>query len=66
MIQQRTPVWMQARWPRRKSFNWIGAARFAYGLDIIQFYPEYQTVAIARLHEILDAIGIKALVTLSA
>jgi hypothetical protein len=27
---------------------------------------EYQTVAIARLQEILDAIGIKALVTLSA
>jgi transcriptional regulator with XRE-family HTH domain len=27
---------------------------------------EYQTVAIARLQEILDAIGVKALVTLSA
>jgi hypothetical protein len=26
----------------------------------------YQTVAISRLQEILDAIGIKALVTLSA
>ena len=27
---------------------------------------DYQTVAIARLQEILDAIGIKTLVTLSA
>jgi hypothetical protein len=27
---------------------------------------EYQTVAMARLQEILDAIGIKALVTLTA
>jgi hypothetical protein len=27
---------------------------------------EYQTVAVARLQEILDAIGIKTLVTLSA
>ena len=27
---------------------------------------EYQTVAISRLQEILDAVGIKALVTLSA
>jgi transcriptional regulator with XRE-family HTH domain len=27
---------------------------------------DYQTVAIARLQEILDAIGVKTLVTLSA
>ena len=44
------------------------ARRVGVSEQVISRYEEteYQTVAIARLQEILDAIGIKALVTLSA
>jgi HTH-type transcriptional regulator / antitoxin HigA len=44
------------------------ARRLGVTKQVISRYEEteYQTVAIARLQEILDAIGIKALVTLSA
>ena len=44
------------------------ARRLGGSKQVISRYEEteYQTVAIARLQEILDAIGIKALVTLSA
>jgi HTH-type transcriptional regulator/antitoxin HigA len=44
------------------------ARRLGVSKQVISRYEEteYQTVAIARLQEILDAIGIKALVTLSA
>jgi HTH-type transcriptional regulator/antitoxin HigA len=44
------------------------ARRLGVSKQIISRYEEseYQTVAIARLQEILDAIGVKALVTLSA
>src|SRR6266849_3174742 len=44
------------------------AERLGVIKQVISRYEEnqYQTVAIARLQEILDAIGIKALVTLSA
>ena len=44
------------------------ASRLGVSKQVISRYEEteYQTVAIARLQEILDAIGIKALVTLSA
>ena len=43
------------------------ARRLSVSKQVISRYEEteYQTVAIARLQEILDAIGIKALVTLS-
>jgi ribosome-binding protein aMBF1 (putative translation factor) len=42
--------------------------RLGVSKQVISRYEEsdYQTVAIARLQEILDAIGIKAVVTLSA
>jgi len=44
------------------------AGRLGVSKQVISRYEEndYQTVAIARLQEILDAIGIKTLVTLSA
>jgi HTH-type transcriptional regulator/antitoxin HigA len=44
------------------------ARRLRVSKQVISRYEEtgYQTVAISRLQEILDAIGIKALVTLSA
>ena len=44
------------------------ARRLGVSKQVVSRYEEteYQTVAIARLQEILDAIGIKALVTLSA
>jgi HTH-type transcriptional regulator/antitoxin HigA len=44
------------------------ARRLGVSKQVISRYEEseYQTVAIARLQEILDAIGIKTLVTLSA
>src|SRR6266436_2961505 len=44
------------------------ASRLGVSKQVISRYEEndYQTVAIARLQEILDAIGIKAVVTLSA
>jgi HTH-type transcriptional regulator/antitoxin HigA len=44
------------------------ARRLGVSKQVISRYEEmeYQTVAIARLQEILDAIGVKALVTLSA
>ena len=44
------------------------ARRLGISEQVISRYEEteYQTVAIAQLQEILDAIGIKALVTLSA
>jgi HTH-type transcriptional regulator/antitoxin HigA len=44
------------------------ARRLGISKQVISRYEEaeYQTVSIARLQEILDAIGIKALVTLSA
>jgi HTH-type transcriptional regulator/antitoxin HigA len=44
------------------------ARRLGVSKQVISRYEEsdYQTVAISRLQEILDAIGIKALVTLSA
>src|SRR5580658_9967488 len=44
------------------------ARRLGVSKQVISRYEEseYQTVAIPRLQEILDAIGIKALVTLSA
>jgi ribosome-binding protein aMBF1 (putative translation factor) len=44
------------------------ARRLGVSKQVISRYEEngYQTVAMARLQEILDAIGIKALVTLSA
>ena len=44
------------------------ARRLGVSKQVISRYEEteYQTVAIARLQEILDAIGIKAMVTLSA
>jgi hypothetical protein len=40
----------------------------AFSKQVISRYEEteYQTVAISRLQEILDAIGVKALVTLTA
>ena len=44
------------------------ARRLSVSKQVISRYEEneYQTVAIARLQEILDAMGIQALVTLSA
>jgi len=44
------------------------ARRLGVSKQVISRYEEsdYQTVAIARLQEILDAIGIKTIVTLSA
>jgi ribosome-binding protein aMBF1 (putative translation factor) len=44
------------------------ARRMGVSKQVISRYEEsdYQTVAITRLQEILDAIGIKTLVTLSA
>jgi len=44
------------------------ARRLGVSKQVISRYEgtEYQTVAIARLQEILDAIGVKATVTLSA
>jgi len=44
------------------------ASRLGVSKQVISRYEEsdYQTVAISRLQEILDAIGIKTLVTLSA
>jgi len=44
------------------------ARRLGVSKQLISRYEEsdYQTVAIARLQEILDAIGIKTVVTLSA
>jgi HTH-type transcriptional regulator/antitoxin HigA len=44
------------------------ARRLGVSKQVISRYEDsdYQTVAIARLQEILDAIGVKALVTLSA
>jgi HTH-type transcriptional regulator/antitoxin HigA len=44
------------------------ARRLGVSKQVISRYEEteYQTVAISRLQEILDAIGVKALVTLSA
>ena len=44
------------------------ARRLGVSKQVISRYEEteYQTVAIARLQEILDAIGIKTMVTLSA
>ncbi len=44
------------------------ARRLGISKQVISRYEEtdYQTVAIARLQEILDAIGIKTAVTLSA
>src|SRR5258706_9347917 len=44
------------------------ARRLGVSKQVISRYEEtdYQTVAVARRQEILDAIGIKALVTLSA
>jgi HTH-type transcriptional regulator / antitoxin HigA len=44
------------------------ARRLRVSKQVISRYEEteYQTVAISRLQEILDAIGIKALITLSA
>ena len=44
------------------------AHRLGVSKQVISRYEEteYQTVAISRLQEILDAIGVKALVTLSA
>ncbi|MEZ5398729.1 MAG: helix-turn-helix transcriptional regulator [Bryobacteraceae bacterium] len=44
------------------------ARRLGVSKQVISRYEEneYQTVAMARLQEILDAIGIKTLVTLSA
>ena len=44
------------------------ARRLGISKQVISRYEEtdYQTVAVARLQEILDAIGIKALITLSA
>jgi HTH-type transcriptional regulator/antitoxin HigA len=44
------------------------ARRLGVSKQVISRYEEsdYQTVAIARLQEILDAIGVKTLVTLSA
>ena len=44
------------------------ARRLGVSKQVISRYEEsdYQTVALARLQEILDAIGIKTLVTLSA
>jgi HTH-type transcriptional regulator/antitoxin HigA len=44
------------------------ARRVGVSKQVISRYEEtdYQTVAISRLQEILDAIGIKTLVTLSA
>src|ERR1700676_2623187 len=44
------------------------ARRLGVSKQVVSRYEEteYQTVALARLQEILDAIGIKALVTLSA
>ena len=44
------------------------AHRLGVSKQVVSRYEEteYQTVGISRLQEILDAIGIKALVTLSA
>jgi transcriptional regulator with XRE-family HTH domain len=44
------------------------ARRLGVSKQVISRYEEsdYQTVAVSRLQEILDAIGIKTLVTLSA
>jgi transcriptional regulator with XRE-family HTH domain len=44
------------------------ARRLGVSKQVISRYEEmeYQTVAISSLQEILDAIGVKALVTLSA
>jgi HTH-type transcriptional regulator/antitoxin HigA len=44
------------------------ARRLGVSKQVVSRYEEseYQTVAIARLQEILDAVGIKALVTLRA
>ena len=44
------------------------ARRLGVSKQVISRYEEsdYQTVAVARLQELLDAIGVKTLVTLSA
>jgi HTH-type transcriptional regulator/antitoxin HigA len=44
------------------------ARRLGASKQVVSRYEEtaYQTVAVSRLQEILDAIGIKALITLSA
>jgi HTH-type transcriptional regulator/antitoxin HigA len=44
------------------------ARRLGVSKQVISRYEEndYQTVALARLQEILDAVGVKTLVTLSA
>jgi len=44
------------------------ARRLGVSKQVVSRYEEteYQTVAVSRLQEILDAIGIKALITLSA
>ena len=44
------------------------ARRLGVSKQVVSRYEEteYQTVAVSRLQEILDAIGVKALVTLSA
>ena len=49
------------------STRWL-ARRLGVSKQVISRYEEseYQTVSIVRLQEILDAIGVKALVSLSA
>jgi len=51
------------RWPDAELARRLGVSK-----QVISRYEEsdYQTVAIVRLQEILDAIGIKTVVTLSA
>jgi HTH-type transcriptional regulator/antitoxin HigA len=66
-LDQIAPFVAKMRIARRVSQTEL-ARRLGVSKQVISRYEEteYQTVAIARLQEILDAIGIKTMVTLSA
>jgi HTH-type transcriptional regulator/antitoxin HigA len=66
-LDQIAPFVAKIRIARRVSQTEL-ARRLGVSKQVISRYEEteYQTVAIARLQEILDAIGIKTMVTLSA
>jgi len=66
-LDQIAPFVAKMRIARRVSQTEL-ARRLGVSKQVISRYEEteYQTVAIARLQEILDAIGIKTIVTLSA
>jgi HTH-type transcriptional regulator/antitoxin HigA len=66
-LDQIAPFITRARIARGASQTEL-AKRLGVSKQVISRYEEsdYQTVAIARLQEILDAIGVRTLVTLSA